>query len=268
MAEIDIQDLIITIVEPSVTQGKIIINKLNQLGITKVQYYPDGQMALDFIQRFSPNLVVSAMYLKDMTATELVLAMRASPEMEDIPFMLITSENSFDALEPIKQAGTVAVLPKPFALTDMENALYATADILTVDEDFMEQFDWEDLNVLVVDDSPLAQKMVCKLLANIGINKIQLANDGKEAVDLIDSNYYDLVITDYNMPQMDGKALITYIRESSNQQTVPIMMITSEANEGRLAAVNNAGVSGICDKPFEPQVFKKLISSFFLDQDT
>ena len=255
------------VVEPSVTQGKIIVNRLNGLGISKVQYYPNGKTALDFIEKFSPHLVVSAMYLSDMTATDLVLTMRGSPAMENIPFMLVTSENSFQALDPIKQAGAVAVLPKPFDLQDLENALYATADILTVDEDFIDSFDWEDLNVLVVDDSLLAQKMVCKLLANIGINKIELALNGVEAVELINNHFYDLVITDFNMPEMDGQALISYIRESSNQQAVPILMITSEQNEGRLAAVSNAGVSGICDKPFEPQTFKKLISSFFLGQN-
>jgi len=264
MESIDITDLVITVVEPSVTQGKIIINRLNKLGVSKVQYYPNGQTALEFVEKFSSHLVVSAMYLSDMSATDLVLAMRSSPEMEGIPFMLVTSENSFTALDPIKQAGAVAVLPKPFDMKDLENALYSTVDLLSVDDDFMDEFAWEGLNVLVVDDSPMAQKMVCKLLANVGITKIQLANNGKEAVEYVDNNFYDLIITDFNMPEMDGQALITYIRESSNQQTVPILMITSEQNEGRLAAVNGAGVSGICDKPFEPQVFKQMLSSFFI----
>jgi len=266
MATIDITELTITVIEPSVTQGKIIINKLNQLGVSSIQYYPSAQLALDFIAKFSPDLVISAMYLSDMTATELVLKMRESPSMESIPFMLITTENSFEALDPIKQAGTVAVLSKPFELKDLENALYTTVDVLSVDEDFLEKFDWEDLNVLVVDDSPMAQKVVCGLLANIGVTKIDIGNNGKEAVSFIEDNYYDLVITDYNMPEMDGQALVSYIREKSNQQSVPVLMITSEQNEARLTAVNNAGVSGICDKPFEPKIFKKLISKFFLEE--
>jgi len=123
MANIDIEDLVITIVESSVTQGKIIINRLNQLGIDSVQYYPDGKTGLEFIEKFPPNLVMSSMYLSDMTATDLVLTMRATASMEDVPFMLVTTENSFDALDPIKQAGAVAVLPKPFDLKDLESAL-------------------------------------------------------------------------------------------------------------------------------------------------
>jgi len=267
MASVDITDLIITIVEPSVTQSKIIINKLNKIGANKIQYYPTGKLTLDLIKKFPPDLVISAMYLSDMTATDLVQEMRSTPETENIPFMLVTSENSFNALDPIKQAGAVAVLPKPFSSDDLKHALFATADLLSVDDEFIDKFPWEDLDVLVVDDSPMAQKMVCKLLANIGVTQIDLANDGTDAVDFINRKFYDLVITDFNMPEMDGQALITYIRNNSTQQSVPILMITSEQNESRLSAVSKAGVSGICDKPFDPQIFKNLISSFFLDGD-
>jgi len=265
MPTLDITDLIITVVEPSVTQSKIIINKLNKLGVTKIQYYPNGALALELIEKFPPDLVISAMYLSDMTATELVLKMRENPDSESIPFMLITSEKSFEALDPIKQAGSVAVLSKPFKLEELKNALLSTADIISIDEDFLDKFPWEDLDVLVVDDSPLAQKIVFKLLANIGVTKIDSAENGKEAIEYINNKFYDLIITDFNMPEMDGQALITYVRESSNQQSIPILMITSEQNESRLAAVNSAGVSGICDKPFDPIIFKNLISNFFVD---
>ena len=264
MAELEITDLMVTIVESSVTQGKIIINKLSKLGVQKVQYYPDGKIGLEFIEKFKPNLVISAMYLSDMTAVDLVLTIRKTPAIEDVSFLLITTENAFDAIDPVRQAGAVAVLSKPFELKDLESALYATKDLLTIDEDFIDQFAWEDLSVLVVDDSKLAQKMVCKLLTNIGISKIDLANNGKEGAEAIGKNLYDLVITDFNMPEMDGGELVAYIRNKSNQQAVPIMMITSENDDATLSAVSKAGVSGICDKPFEPHVFKEMILSFFV----
>jgi len=72
-------------------------------------------------------------------------------------------------------------------------------------------------------------------------------------------NLVDLVVTDYNMPEMDGKALIDHIRHKSWQNSVPVLMVTSESDQGRLAAVEEAGVSGICDKPFEPAVVKALL---------
>jgi two-component system chemotaxis response regulator CheY len=77
----------------------------------------------------------------------------------------------------------------------------------------------------------------------------------------------DLVVTDYNMPEMDGQALVKHIRQHSWQKTVPILMVTSESDEGRLAAVEAAGVSGICDKPFEASVVRELLGRLLADRD-
>ena len=61
------------------------------------------------------------------------------------------------------------------------------------------------------------------------------------------------------MPEMDGEALTRYIRENSTQRSIPVLMVTSEESESRLSAVQQAGVSGICDKPFEPETVKRII---------
>jgi len=77
----------------------------------------------------------------------------------------------------------------------------------------------------------------------------------------------DLVITDYNMPEMDGKGLVDFIRQQSWQASVPILMVTSEADMGRLAAIESAGVSGICDKPFEAHVVRELLGRLLANRD-
>ncbi len=68
-------------------------------------------------------------------------------------------------------------------------------------------------------------------------------------------------MTDYNLPEMDDQALIEYLRTKSWQNSVPVIMVTSETNEGRLAAVQGMGVVGVCDKPFEPSTVKGLLRS-------
>ena len=125
----------------------------------------------------------------------------------------------------------------------------------------LDNFDPESLNVLVVDDSSMARKQIIRTLERMGIEKFAVACDGKEAIPLIDNEYFDLVITDYNMPEVDGEALIEYIRNESKQPTVPILMVTSEGDMNRLAAVEQSGVSAICDKPFEPQTVKSMIEA-------
>ncbi len=261
MEKIPISDLAITVVEPSAMQGRIIHQRLQDLDVSKVELFHDGQTALDNIKQSIPDLVISSMYLPDMTGTDLVLGLRADPALEAVPYMLISSETSWASLDPIRQAGVVAILPKPFAAEDLKRALYSTVDLIMPDEQALADIQLDELKVLVVDDSSLARKHISRVLTNLGIAQIETAKNGREAVAMIEANYYDLVVTDYNMPEMDGEALTRYIRENSSQNAIPILMVTSEANDSRLSAVQQAGVSGICDKPFEPDAVRQMLQN-------
>lgn len=259
MQEISISDLAIMIVEPSGMQCKIIQSHLRDLDIHKVQLIHNGEQALESMRQAIPDLVIGCMYLPDMTGTDLVHQMRNDKILEDVPFMLISSETSFASLDPIRQAGVVAILPKPFHVEDLKKAMYSTLEFINPDESALADIHLDELHVLVVDDSPMARKHISRVLSNLGIRDINQAENGARAVDMIENEYYDLVVTDYNMPEMDGEALTRYIREHSTQRSIPVLMVTSEENESRLSAVQQAGVSGICDKPFEPETVKRII---------
>lgn len=256
---LSIQDLAITFVEPSSTQARIIERRLQELQVGKILHFSNGADALESMREFPPDLVISAMYMADMTGTELVQAMRSESSLEAAPFMLISSETSFAALDPIRQAGVIAILPKPFAGEDLQRALYATLEYVNPDENALAEVNLDDLQVLVVDDSNLARKHIRRVLGNLGIENITEASDGTEAVEIIEKQFFDLVVTDYNMPEMDGEMLTRYIRERSSQASIPVLMVTSEENESRLSAVQQAGVSGICDKPFDTATVKQMV---------
>jgi two-component system chemotaxis response regulator CheY len=174
-------------------------------------------------------------------------------------FLLISSETNINYLEPIRQAGAIAILPKPFTSHELDTALSATLDYLNPQKIELNHLDIEDISVLVVDDSLTSLKYITKILNDLGIDQITKANDGKQAFELINSHYFDLIVTDFNMPEMDGLQLTASIRSESDQKTIPILMVTSEQNKSRLAAVKQAGVSAIIDKPFEPASIRNLI---------
>lgn len=254
-----ISDLSIVIVEPSMTTARFIEDQLKKLEVRNSEFCTNGAEALAFMRRYPPDLVASSMYLPDMTATELIGVMRSDPALEDICFMLISTETSFAKLDPIRQAGIVAILPKPFTSEDMRKALVGTTRFIDTGSPVSEQVDFTVLRVLVVDDSLMARKHISRVLTNMGISSITEAEDGIEAVEILERQTFDLVFTDYNMPKMDGDKLIRYIRTQSNQPYLPILMVTSEQNESRLAAVQQAGVSGICDKPFDTDTVLEMI---------
>ncbi len=263
MSTVKLQDLLVVLVEPSATQRRIIGRQLAEIGIHQIEMAPDGARALQRIRALRPDLVVSTLYLPDMTGTDLVHEMRNDDELQRIAFMLISSETRFRYLDPIRQAGVIAILPKPFSAEALRVALNSTIDYLDDSELDAGDYAPEELEVLVVDDSPLARKHIGRVLRSMGIERLTEASDGIEALALLRERFFDLVVTDYNMPNMDGRELVDEIRNHSGQASVPIMMVTSEENENRLAAVQQSGVSAICDKPFDPGSVKQLLQQIF-----
>ena len=259
MAEISVNELVVLIVEPSPTQRRIIVRALQNTGVESVVETDTGNAALSKLDTFSPDLVISSLYLPDMTGTDLVHAIRDSERYADTPFMLISSETRFRYLDPIRQAGAVGILPKPFSDAELRTALAATLDLLDDSGMQLTDVDAESFQVLLVDDSPLARRHTARVLASMGIQRIDFAEDGVQALDMIEQQYYDFIVTDYNMPRMDGKELIEHIRAASSQSSVPVLMVTGESNRHRLAAVQQSGVSAICDKPFEPAMVRNLV---------
>ncbi|MFT5519832.1 MAG: two-component system chemotaxis response regulator CheY [Enterobacterales bacterium] len=256
-------DLYILLIEPSSTQRKFIIQHLEEAGIGSIHGVISGEEALQSMHNDLPDLVISNMYFSDMTGIDLVTKMREDPTTEAVPFMLISSESSFKMLEPIRQAGVIAILPKPFTNKDLTRALLATVSYIEPGELDLDLYEVNNLNVLVVDDSKLARKYICNVIVEMGIlgENIVMAEDGKDALEKFGETDFDLVITDLNMPIMDGNELIEHIRNESAHPYVPIMMVTSESNNARLEHVQQAGVSAICDKPFEPAHVKQLLIS-------
>ncbi len=261
MTTTDISVLSIVLIEPSKTQQKIIAKQLSEIGIENLDAVGSGQEALAIIERYPPDLVISSLYLPDMTAAELLTNIRKNNIPENLNFLLISSETSFEALDPIKQAGVVDIVHKPFEPADLKQAVYTTLDYLEGDEVIFDNYDVTELNVLLVDDSTMAQKHVKRILVGMGFDEsIDIANNGQEAADFLKTNEYDLILTDLNMPIMDGQALVEHIRNERGNTFTPIIMITSEIDEERLQQIQDTGVTAIFDKPFEPSALKSFLT--------
>lgn len=264
MGHLQLSELMVVVIEPSSTQRRIVTNYLNQLGISRIESIAAGDDTIDQIHRLQPDLVISALYLSNqLTGTDLVCTMRKDETLNGTAFMLISSETRFRYLDPIRQAGVIAILPKPFSLDELKIALNSTLEYIDPEEVELANYEPENIQVLIVDDSAMARKHIQRVLKNMGLKNFTEAVDGADGIKLIHDHYFDLVVTDYNMPNMDGGELVDQIRRNSAQSGIPILMVTSESNENRLASVQQSGVSAICDKPFEPNTVKQLLEQLF-----
>jgi two-component system chemotaxis response regulator CheY len=264
MSQLTADDVYVLLVEPSKAQQKIIGRFLDDIGIHNRSWVRTGKEAIASMRATAPDLVISAMHLQDTTGTELVQTMRGDTALQSIPFMLISSETHYRYLEPIRQAGVIAILQKPFTFEQLKKAIDSTLYYLEPGEVGNSCLSGDELNVLVVDDSAMARKHITRVLNNMGIERITTAENGARALELVAEHYFDLIVTDYNMPQMDGAELVEHVRRGSDQASIPIIMVSSETDESRLAAVTQAGVSAICDKPFDAYTVKQLIEKFVI----
>lgn len=252
-------DLSILLVEPSTMQLKLIMRHLQQAGISNIEGVSSAEAALAQMAIYPPDLVITAMYLPEMSAAELITKARTQQANQDMAFMLISSETGHDALEPIRQAGVMAILPKPFNHDDLQRAIRATLDVIDPEELDLQSYDVSELKVLIVDDSYTSRNHISRVLGSMGIVQIDTAENGRQAVELLAASSYDLMVTDLNMPEMDGQELVEYVRTDIGDVVMPILMATTENNQARLNHVQQAGVSAIMDKPFEPQSIREML---------
>jgi len=266
MAGLTLNELAVLVVEPSRLQRTLIMDALQDAGILTIAEAENGSEALAKLGDGEYDLLISALYLPDMTGADLILSIRDLPEHSDLAFILVSSETRFEYLDPVRQAGAVAILSKPFTSRELKAALHATLDLLDQEELGCEECDPAELEILLVDDSRFARKHMRSILSGMGVERFHEAENGVEALQLIQQRIFDLIITDYNMPEMDGQTLVDQIRHHSSQSSVPVLMVTSEQDENRLSAVQQMGVSAICDKPFEPRTLRYLMAQVMADR--
>ena len=262
MASNTLSDLSILMVVPSQLQGHLLKRSLHQSNLN-ISACTNMEQALADMQNYQPDLVISSMYFNDGDGADLVQAMRANAQLENILFMLISSEERFEALDPIRQAGVIAVLPKPFHVDDIQQALDKTRIFLSADAKVKEHVAIKDMKALVVDDSRLARRHLIKLLIKNGLQEdnIHQAEDGKLGSQVLQEQDFDVLLTDYNMPVMDGEGLLVFVREQEKTQQLPVIMITSEKHEGKLQSIQNHGVTAVLDKPFDPLHLFELLET-------
>jgi len=119
------------------------------------------------------------------------------------------------------------------------------------------------MDVLIVDDSAAIRKILQRVLrqTDLPFGDIQEAGDGTEAVNLLQTRSFGLILSDINMPEMDGLQLLAKIREMEHLKGVPVIMITTEGGQGKVMEAVQLGASGYVRKPFTADQIKEKLSA-------
>ena len=116
---------------------------------------------------------------------------------------------------------------------------------------------------LVVDDFSTMRRIVRNLLKELGFINVDEAEDGAVAWQKIQGGGFDFIITDWNMPNMDGLTLLQTIRGDAAYASLPVLMITAEAKKENIIAAAQAGASGYIVKPFTAATLSEKLTKIF-----
>ncbi|PTB96167.1 hypothetical protein C9975_11820, partial [Thalassospira xiamenensis] len=86
------------------------------------------------------------------------------------------------------------------------------------------------------------------------------AENGQQAIGILKEQVFDLVVTDFNMPEMNGRELAEFIRQEPGLSHIPVLMVTARATSPQLANIKQSGVDALTDKPFEPATLRDLLA--------
>lgn len=119
------------------------------------------------------------------------------------------------------------------------------------------------MKFLVVDDFSTMRRIVRNLLKELGFVNVDEAEDGAVALQKLNSEHFDFVVTDWNMPNLDGLQLLQAVRANPQLKHLPVLMITAEAKRENIIAAAQAGASGYIVKPFTAATLSDKLTKIF-----
>jgi two-component system chemotaxis response regulator CheY len=262
----------VLVVEPSRVQASIIKSYLQEHALPVVGTVPNGNAAIEAVRSLPPRAVISAMHLADINGIELAQQIRAEIKVDAPAFLLISSEADTGESASLSKLNQVLLLHKPFSAEQMIQALNqvtgasmslkAAAGSSGTSRPVAKK-DRRELRVLIADDSSTARIQVRSVLQSLGFMQFLEVPDGAHAIAVAAREKCDLIVTDYNMPLMDGRALVSYLKQNPPTAAIPIIMVTTETEPRVLDPVRKLGVVAIFEKAFPAGAVGPILDSLF-----
>jgi two-component system chemotaxis response regulator CheY len=121
----------------------------------------------------------------------------------------------------------------------------------------------KNMKILVVDDFSTMRRIIKNLLRELGFSNTSEADDGTSGLKMLQSDSFDFLITDWNMPGMQGIDLLKAVRADPRLANLPVLMVTAEAKKDQIVEAAQAGVNGYVVKPFTAATLKEKIDKIF-----
>ncbi|MDZ4662002.1 MAG: response regulator [Pseudomonadota bacterium] len=242
---------------------------LNSLGFLNLHSYLSGKEALEYLdltikgRQHKIDFVITDWNMPNMSGLELFEKCKQNRILAKIPFLLATAENREVNLNQAVAAGISEYLIKPYEITELKKKIsraYRSAQ--------QEISPPIDTRFMIVDDFESMLKIHVKALKALGYSNFFCAKDGEVALvelkqSFHDAKPYDIMITDWHMPKMDGIALTKHCRSDIFLKDIPILMISADGEEANQTNAIKEGVDEFLGKSYTPETLKERLQKVY-----
>jgi len=276
LERVDLVGLPVLVVDDNPTNRRILGEMLRHWGM-RPELAPSGAEAITTLQEADRRgvgfglLVVDAQ-MPGMDGFTLVQRLRQQTDLRKITIMMLTSAGQRGDAARCRELGIAAYLVKPIVQSQLFDAVLNV--LATKDQQLHEvplvtrhtlREARQNLRILLAEDNVVNQVLVCRLLEKHG-HSVVVANNGRNAIEELEKEKFDLVLMDVSMPEMDGFEAVAAIRakEGAAQTHIPIVAMTAHALKGDREHCLAAGMDAYISKPVQPKELFEIIKSLAL----
>ena len=247
----------ILLVDDSTVIHSFVEAALQGCGYTLLHAF-DGLQGLDAVRAQVPDLVISDLDMPNLDGFGMCRRLRQDPLTQAVPILILSARGKGVDVDHSFDVGANDFLSKPVSENEFVSRVEQMLSARRSGEHRREQ-------ILVVDDSPTHRAVITQALAQQGFVVLRAA-DGQEALSLLDHATPDLVITDSEMPQLDGRQLTRELKSRPRFQHVPVVMLTAADSPLNRIKSKQAGIAAYLTKPFVPDKLVALVERLLAEQ--
>ncbi len=276
--EVELSDLKVLIIDDNETNRKVLANILkHNKKFSVVKTVDSGKKGIEELKQSKKNkqsydLVLLDMNMPEMNGEQVLKAIKQDPEIADVKIIILTSIGQTSDAKRMKELGCDAYLLKPIKqrlLFETILDIYRSNDIKKIRAEAEkekerklaeEQFkDNSNVKILLAEDNPINRKLAIKILNKANYN-VDTVENGKEAIEALEKQKYDIVLMDVQMPEMDGYEATKAIRQSGKPwANVPIIAMTAHAMQGDKEKCLQAGMDDYVTKPIKTEILFEVL---------
>ncbi len=256
----------------SLLSGSILVvddNPLNRLLIKKVvssmgmsvEEADNGKLALELMNIEKFDLVLLDIKMPGMDGIEVLEAIRSKQQYKDLPVMMMSAVDDLRTIKKCLNMGAVDYLSKPFDIKLVQSRIYYTLKTATTSTE-VEPLPRKESHsrILVVDDEPLNLQLISHSLTGRGYH-LQLMENPKEALKVLATEHYDLILLDINMPDINGMEMLETIKEDESMKNTPVLMLSALDDFKTIRECMEKGANDYVSKPFKKVMLMSRVES-------